>query len=213
VLVNRWLAPRVAAAYDASAIVATFGSSAHEILNTFAARRGGVYCDGAADALVASLRLLGIEASRLDFGYLADGLTHTTVVVNSHGRYWLVDPTFGLDLQGANGHPLSLVAAWQAVADGRNDAVTLRTDDLSDRPMVGGPQRGATCADHPRRWTMCALATYLEAFAPALRSAGYPSGERGLLLLSLRSPLFSPDYYGVPPGLLRARERIAARAP
>jgi hypothetical protein len=208
VLVNRWLAPRVAAAYDASALLPTFGSPAHELLDAFAARAGGVYCDGAADALVASLRLLGIPAFRLDFGHAADGLTHTTVVVRSGGRHWLVDPTFALDLRGADGRPLDLVAAWQATADGARAAVRVRTGALAARPMVGAPEPDAVCADGADRWTMCALPTYLGAFAPAMRRAGYPTGEHGLLTMSLRSPLIGPDFYGVPPALAAAREAV-----
>ncbi|MBS1868515.1 MAG: hypothetical protein JSS99_02530 [Actinobacteria bacterium] len=209
VLVNRWLAPQIPAAATGADVLPTYGRSAHELLDAFAARSGGVFCDGAADTLVAALGLLGVEAFRFDFGHVADGLTHTTVVVPSGGRYWIVDPTFVLDLNGADGHPLDLVAAWQATADGIRNAVTLRTGDLSARAEVGVDDPRAVCADAPARWTMCALGTYLQAFGPALQQAGYPTGERGLLLLSLRGDLFSPGTYGVPAELLAQRAAVA----
>ncbi|HEX7291027.1 MAG TPA: hypothetical protein VF250_07875, partial [Conexibacter sp.] len=206
VLVNRWLAPRIPAAASGEDVMPTYGRSAHELLDALAVQDRGVFCDGAADALVAALRLLGVEAFRLDFGYATDALTHTTVVVHSGGRYWLVDPTFGMDLEGADGHPLDLAAAWQATADEIRGTVALRTTDLSARAEVGiDGDPDAICADALDRWTMCALRTYLRGFGAAMRRAGYPAGERGLLLLSLRSPLFDPAGYGVPAELLALR--------
>jgi hypothetical protein len=211
VLVNRWLAPQIPAAASGEDVMPTYGRSAHELLDAFAVKARGVFCDGAADALLASLRLLGVEAFRFDFGHAADGLTHTTVVVHAGGRYWLVDPTFGLDLQGADGHPLDLVAAWQAAADGLLGAVAMRTTDLRTRAEVGiDGDADAICADALDRWTMCALRTYLRGFGTALRDAGYPTGERGLLLLSLRGELFGPAFYGVPSELLALRAAVAA---
>jgi hypothetical protein len=210
VLVNQWLAPRIAAAAYGQNVIPTYGKSAYEDLNAFAARAGGVFCDGAADTLLAALQLLGISASRFDFGFSAGGMTHTTVVVAAEGRWWLVDPSFGLDLQGADGRPLDLLAAWQAAADGTRGAVTMRTTDLSARAMVGVPKTTATCADGMTRWTMCALPSYLGGFAAAMRAAGYPTGEHGLLLLSLRSPLIDPDFYGVPPALPALRAGVQA---
>jgi hypothetical protein len=208
VLVNAWLAPQIAASADSTTLLQTFGSSGHDILNAFAARDGGVFCDGAADTLVAALRLLGISAFRFDFGYAEGGMTHTTVVVHAEGRYWLVDPTFALDLQGADGRPLDLVAGWQAAADGVRHAVTMRTADLSARPMVGVADPRATCAENPSGWTMCSLGSFLRGFAAAMRAAGYPADEHGFLLMTLRSPLFYPTYYGVPDELLQLRSAI-----
>lgn len=208
VLVNAWLAPQIAAAADASTVMPTFSSSAHDILNAFAARSGGVFCDGAADTLVAALRLLGISAFRFDFGYTDGGMTHTTVVVHAEGKYWLVDPTFALDLKGADGRPLDFVAAWQAAADGVRHAVVVRTGDLSARPMVGVADPKATCAENPNGWTMCSLSSFVHGFASAMRAAGYSADEHGFLLMALRSPLFYPSYYGVPDELLKLRAGI-----
>lgn len=203
----RWSALHLAWATGASG--ANFDTMPHTAgdlyYRWFRTRRGGVYCGGAADFTAKTLRLFGIPAFTIDFGDTRGYLTHVTVIVPAGRRYFLMDPTFGIELR-RHGRPVTVLDALAHPARVRaQQTVDLTGRTLLTRPGRDGRFRATTCGRDPEDGG-CSLASWAANSRPALRRYGYPARPLpALLMLLVRPGAFPDELVDTAPPVFRAR--------
>jgi hypothetical protein len=74
----------------------------------FQPRHWGGYCGAAAVFFEKILRLFDLDAFTVNFGEIQDDLTHVTVVLHISGDFFILDPSFNLQLMDKKGMPVSL---------------------------------------------------------------------------------------------------------
>jgi hypothetical protein len=120
-----------------------FNRSAGEIFAAFFQDRGGVWCGGAAYALMELFRLFGFQASLLDYGK-SGVMTHvvTLVTIRHDGapRTVVQDPTFNLAYAAGDGTPFDFFELLGALTRHQHERVR----------AVRGSREGGDALVHPK---------------------------------------------------------------
>jgi transglutaminase-like putative cysteine protease len=145
----RWVAPRIVW-YGGSTrgTLDTTPLSASSIWQKFRTVRAGVYCGGAADFYIKTLKLFGIPARYLGFGR-RDIYTHATALVRVRQGWVLLDPTFDLELRTRQtGQPIDFAKAVRLGESGQVSDVVAHAIPVDGRPILS--PRGSVSHCQPR---------------------------------------------------------------
>ncbi len=188
-------------------------SAARIYYEWFEPDRGGVFCGGMSVFYDKVLRLFGYRSFTINYGLLADDLTHVTVLVaqgrGEQLRFYLLDPTFNLTFRDEAGAilPLSEVLArdpGEIVVEekslDRRDFVTLkalvggnisRSEEIELRQTAKAAfEAGGKVELGTYRRPGYSVADYYESFGDLLRTHGYSADLDGFIQL-FRTRVFS----------------------
>lgn len=178
-----------------------YSRSAPEIFAAFLSDGGGVWCGGAAHALMKLYRLFGFPASTLQYGR-SDVMDHvvTLVRITYRGRQKTViqDPTFNLTYTTASGVPYDYFDLLSALNRGDHAGVIIFAGNDRTRKLLVHPREGRVPVSDvlgpaqvlkggkKKYKFLPSLETFERQYGPAiyafLRNEGRPADIRYLLL-------------------------------
>ncbi len=182
------------------------GSAADIYYEVFLPDAGGVYCGGYAIFLNKVLRLLGYNSFTMNYGDLADDLTHVTVVVpiqrdessqaspkvGNSWDFYIFDPTFnGIYVDAQTGAQLPFQKMLELIAAGQEASIRVDERPLDQREFLALPDDRGQCPElieEGGRYLVCAypgfgIEQYLADWDQRLRRNGYSTGVGGLFEL------------------------------
>jgi len=147
----RWVAPRVVwYGGSTSGTLDTGPLSASSIWQKFRTVQAGVFCGGAADFYVKTLKLLGIPAHYLGFGQ-TNVYTHATVLVRVRQGWVMLDPTFDLELRSRQtGQPVDFAKAVRLQESGQVAKVVAHAIPVDGRSILSARGSVSHCQPHSR---------------------------------------------------------------
>ena len=98
--------------------------------------RGGVSCGGYSVFLRHVLRMFGIDAFTVNYGIPGSFLTHVTVIVPNNGKFYVIDPSFGVTFM-REGHMLEVDEAIKLLRTGSNSEIVIQEHGLGHRDIIG----------------------------------------------------------------------------